>query len=96
MQDNLLFGGDETPSFYKLNKSLMEYESTLLALTALYQRTRSKYDFEQEKYDNLDILYYYSFGQKRYSFTGDINKKNAKESDYDVNLDGKVDVNDCS
>ena len=35
MQDNLLFGGDETPSFYKLNKSLMEYESTLLALTAL-------------------------------------------------------------
>lgn len=52
MQDNLLFGGDETPSFYKLNKSLMEYESTLLALTALYQRTRSKYDFEQEKYEN--------------------------------------------
>ncbi len=67
MQDNLLFGGDETPSFYKLNKSLMEYESTLLALTALYQRTRSKYDFEQEKYDNFYASLYVQVKQEQLS-----------------------------
>ena len=67
MQDNLLFGGDETPSFYKLNKSLMEYESTLLALTALYQRTRSKYDFEQEKYDNYYASRYVEVKTKQIS-----------------------------
>ncbi|MCF0124673.1 MAG: hypothetical protein HUJ68_02765 [Clostridia bacterium] len=58
MRDNILFGGDETPSFYKLNRSLMEYESTLLALTALYAKTKSAADFAQEKYDDFYSLKY--------------------------------------
>jgi hypothetical protein len=53
MKVNLLFGGSDIPSFYSLNKSLMEYEGIALGLLTLHQECRLQYQLNQEKYDNF-------------------------------------------
>ena len=53
MKHNLSFGGEDIPSFYSLNKALMDYESVLLGLTALHAEVRIQKDIAQEKYDNF-------------------------------------------
>jgi hypothetical protein len=53
MNSNLLFSGSDVPSFYALNKSLMDYESIALGLLSLHQECRLQYQLNQEKYDNF-------------------------------------------
>lgn len=53
MNDNLLFSGQSSPSFYSLNKSLMDYESVMLGLVALHQEMRVQSMISQEKYDDF-------------------------------------------
>jgi hypothetical protein len=53
MDNNLLFGGQDVPSFYSLNKSLMEYESVMLSLIALHQELRVQFDIAKEQYDDF-------------------------------------------
>lgn len=53
MKENLLFNGEDIPSFYSLNKSLMDYESVLLGLLAIHQEVRMQKALMEEKYDNF-------------------------------------------
>jgi len=53
MNNNLLFKGMAEPSFSALNKSLMDYESIMLALLSLHQEVRFQKDITIEKYDNF-------------------------------------------
>ena len=53
MNESLLFNGDDSPSFGKLNQSLMEYESVMLGLLTLHQEARFKSQVAQENYDNF-------------------------------------------
>jgi len=53
MNNNLLFGGMEEPSFYALNRSLMDYENVALGLIALHQEVRYQKDVTNERYDNF-------------------------------------------
>jgi hypothetical protein len=53
MKANLLFGGSDIPSFYALNKSLMDFESVTLGLLSLHQECRLQFQLHQEKYDNF-------------------------------------------
>jgi hypothetical protein len=53
MKNNLLFSGEEIPSFYSLNKSLMDYEANLLGLIVLHQECRIEQQIAQERYDNF-------------------------------------------
>lgn len=53
MNESLLFNGDDTPGFGKLNQSLMEYESVMLGLLTLHQEARFKSQVAQENYDNF-------------------------------------------
>jgi hypothetical protein len=53
MNENLLFSGQEIPSFYSLNKSLMDYESIMLGLISLHQEMRVQNQIAQEIYDNF-------------------------------------------
>lgn len=53
MNESLLFNGDDTPGFGKLNQALMEYESVMLGLLTLHQEARFKASVAQEKYDNF-------------------------------------------
>ena len=53
MNNNLLFKGMTEPSFYALNKSLMDYESVMLSLIALHQEVRFKKDITNEAYENF-------------------------------------------
>lgn len=53
MEENLLFGGANVPSFFALNKSLMDYESVMLGLIALHQEVRVQLDIAKAKYDDF-------------------------------------------
>lgn len=53
MNESLLFNGETTPSFGKLNQSLMEYESVMLGLLVLHQEARYASTVAQENYDNF-------------------------------------------
>lgn len=53
MNNHLLFNGEDIPSFYSLNKSLMDYESIQLALIALHQEKRIAHDVAKERYDDF-------------------------------------------
>lgn len=53
MNENLLFGGQNIPTFYALNKSLMEYEQITLGLLALHQEMRIAKDIANENYENF-------------------------------------------
>lgn len=53
MNESLLFNGDSSPSFTKLNQALMEYESVMLGLLTLHQEARFKSQAAQEIYDNF-------------------------------------------
>lgn len=58
MNESLLFNGDSSPSFSKLNQSLMEYESVMLGLLVLHQEARFKASVAQENYDNFYSVKY--------------------------------------
>ena len=58
MNESLLFNGDSSPSFNKLNQSLMEYESVMLGLLVLHQEARFKASVAQENYDNFYSVKY--------------------------------------
>jgi hypothetical protein len=53
MEEHLLFGGSNVPSFYALNKSLMDYESVMLGLISIHQDVRVKFDIAKAKYDDF-------------------------------------------
>lgn len=53
MNENLLFKGQDTPGFYELQQSLMDYESVLLGLLVIHAEVRSDLDIVQEEYDNF-------------------------------------------
>jgi len=51
MENNLLFKGEDVPTFYSLNKSLMDYPHVMYALIALHQEVRIQKDLAVEAYD---------------------------------------------
>ena len=53
MNSNLLFSGNQSPSFMELQKALMDYESVSLGLISLHAESRIKFALEQEKYDDF-------------------------------------------
>ena len=53
MENHLLFNGSNIPSFYDLNRSLMDYESVMLSLIVIHQEVRVKLDVAKAKYDDF-------------------------------------------
>lgn len=58
MNSNLLFGGQDTPSFAALQQSLMEYEPVLFGLTALHSKAKFNMQRTAEEYDNFWAVKY--------------------------------------
>ena len=79
MKENLLFGGEDIPSFYSLNKALMDYESVLLGLTSLHAEVRVQKDIATEKYDNFYAEKYVEIKQQQVSLGKSAQFTAAKE-----------------
>lgn len=84
MNEHLLFGGQEVPSFYALNKSLMDYESIMLGLLALHQNVRFEKDVAQEKYDNFYAEKYCEIKQQQVSLGKSAQYTSSKEIEMSV------------
>lgn len=52
MNQAMVFHGDLTPSFDKINYALMNYESVISGLLILHQKSRIKSELDAERYDN--------------------------------------------
>lgn len=58
MNQNMAFHGEEAPSFAKLNRALMNYESVMSGLISVHNLTRKTFQFEQERFENLEAHLY--------------------------------------
>ena len=79
MKEHLLFGGEDIPSFYSLNKALMDYESVLLGLTSLHAEVRVQLDVAKEKYDDFYAHKYVETKQSHVSLGKNAPFTTAKE-----------------
>lgn len=92
MNESLLFNGDSSPSFSKLNQSLMEYESVMLGLLVLHQEARFKASVAQENYDNFYSVKYVDIKAREASLDPKKKIPAAKEIDMAVRKEHMVEL----